>query len=268
LPDNLHLKSLKNDPASQHFCIAAFQGIMIAVIQNAQRTPSAMTEKISMQFLLRQTIWARELTPEQMARVEAETIEQFVPKGGLVCRKGEVVDCWIGVIEGLVKINNLSMDGKSVTFAGVHAGGWLGEGSLLKQEPRKYDVTALRDSRIARMPARTFKWLLDTSLPFTRFLLMQLNERLGQFIGMVEVDRLLDVDARVARCLAALFNTYLYPGTNTLLQISQEEIGYLSGTSRQRANQALQVLEKEGLLKVDYGGIQVLDVEGLRRFRA
>lgn len=226
------------------------------------------TEKSSLKELLRETIWAQSLTPEQMARVEADTYEQQIPKGGYVCRKGEPCDCWVGVIDGLVKMNNLSPEGKSVTFTGVPRGGWFGEGTLLKQEKRKYDVVALRDSRIARMPAKTFMWLLDNSLPFTRFLLMQLNERLGQFIGMVEFDRLLDVDTRVARCLAALFNNHLYPGTDTLLQISQEEIGYLSGASRQRANQALQVLEKEGLLKVDYGGIQILDLEGLRRFRA
>lgn len=225
-------------------------------------------DKTSFKEALRQTIWARTLTPEQMARVEADTIEQFVPRGGYVCRKGEKVDAWLGVIEGLVKMNNLSPEGKSVTFTGLSAGGWFGEGTLLKNEARKYDVTALRDSRIARMPARTFNWLLDNSLPFTRFLLMQLNERLGQFIGLVEFDRLLDVDARVARCLAQMFNAHLYPGTETLLQISQEEIGYLSGASRQRANQALQLLEKEGLLKVDYGGIQILDLEGLRRFRS
>ncbi|OWW18780.1 Crp/Fnr family transcriptional regulator [Noviherbaspirillum denitrificans] len=225
------------------------------------------SEKPEFKEVLRHTIWASDLTPEQLARVEADTVEQFVPKGGYVCRKGEMVDAWIGVIDGLVKMNNLSPEGKSVTFTGVPKGGWFGEGTLLKQETRKYDVVALRDTRIARMPAKTFMWLLDNSLPFTRFLLMQLNERLGQFIGMVEFDRLLDVDTRVARCLAALFNSHLYPGTDPLLQISQEEIGYLSGASRQRANQALQVLEKEGLLKVDYGGIQILDLDGLRRFR-
>jgi CRP/FNR family transcriptional regulator, cyclic AMP receptor protein len=42
----------------------------------------------------------------------------------------------------------------------------------------------------------------------------------------------------------------------------------LSGASRQRANQALQLLEKEGLLRLDYGGIRVLDLEGLRHFQA
>jgi CRP-like cAMP-binding protein len=217
---------------------------------------------------LRQNIWARDLTEQQIARVEADTVEQSVPKGGYICRKGEYADAWIGMIDGLAKMNNLSPEGKSVTFTGLAAGSWFGEGTLLKKEARKYDVVALRDSRIARMPAKTFDWLVENSLPFTRFLLMQLNERLGQFIGMIEFDRLLDVDARVARCLASLFHAHLYPGTDTLLQISQEEIGYLSGASRQRANQALQALERAGLLRVDYGGIQILDLDGLRRFGA
>ena len=217
---------------------------------------------------LRATIWGRALTAAEMARVEADCFEQFVPKGGYVCRKGEVTETWVGIIEGLVKINNFSPEGKSVTFTGVPPGGWFGEGSLLKNEARKYDVMALRDTRVARMPRATFDWLLDASLPFTRFLLMQLNERLGQFIGQVESDRTLDVDTRVARCLAAMFNSHLYPGLEKVVQISQEEIGYLSGASRQRANQALQLLEKEGLLRLDYGGIRILDLEGLRHFQA
>jgi len=35
----------------------------------------------------------------------------------------------------------------------------------------------------------------------------------------------------------------LYPGTNRLLRISQEEQGYLAGFFRQRANQGLKTLE-------------------------
>jgi len=84
----------------------------------------------------------------------------------------------------------------------------------------------------------------------------------------VENDRLLDLNTRVARCLASMFNSHLYPGVDTLVQLSQEEIGLLSGSSRQRANQALQVLEKQGLLRLDYGGIRVLDLDGLRRYEA
>ncbi|TAK43373.1 MAG: Crp/Fnr family transcriptional regulator [Betaproteobacteria bacterium] len=214
------------------------------------------------------SIWARELAPQQRLRVLAETTERSVPEGGFVCRRGEAVEYWIGVVDGLVKISSVSPEGKAVTFTGVPPGGWFGEGSLLKADPWKYDAVALRPSQVALVPRATFAWLLDSSIAFNRFLLMQLNERLGQFIGMLETDRLLDPDARIARCLGMLFNPHLYPGVERRLQLSQEEIGYFSGISRQRTNQALRALEAAGLLKLEYGSVTVLDVEGLRRYGA
>jgi len=54
---------------------------------------------------------------------------------------------------------------------------------------------------------------------------------------MLEKERSRGPEARVAQCLAALFNPQLSPGTERTLQISQEEIG-LSGLLRQRVNHA------------------------------
>lgn len=211
--------------------------------------------------------WGPLLSSAELARVAGEMIEKRIPAGAPACRKGEPVEAWIGVIEGLVKMSSLSPEGKPVTFTGVPAGGWFGEGSLLKYpEPRRYDVIAVRESRVAYLPRASFNRLLDTHIGFNRFLLKQINERLGQFIAVIETDRLLEPDARVARALAQLFNPLLYPHTAAFLQLSQEEIGLLSGVSRQRANQALQVLEKAGLVKVEYGGVRVLDVDGMKTF--
>jgi len=220
----------------------------------------------SLHALLQASPWARTLPPRDLGRVEAETATRVCSPGTLVCRKGEAVEAWIGVIDGLVKMANVSADGKPTSFVGVGSGGWFGEGSLLKDEPRRYDIVALRESSIAYMPRSTFMWLLDTSMPFNRYLITQLNERLGQFIGMVEHDRLLGPEARLARCLASMFNPHLYPGIGPALPISQEEIAQLAGLSRQRANQALQRLEQAGLLHIDYGGITVTDLDGLRNF--
>ena len=215
---------------------------------------------------LAQTLWARCLSSEQLARVTQEITERFIEAGAYVCKKGDPVEHWMGVTDGLLKMSSVSPEGKAVTFTGMLAGGWFGEGSLLKTEVRRYDVVALRDSHVAFMPRATFTWLLDTSIAFNRFLLTQLNARLGLFIALVEYDRMLDTDARVARCLASLFHPDLSPASSLQLQISQEEIGYLCSTSRQRANQALQVLEKAGLLQLDYGGLTILDLDGLRQF--
>ena len=212
--------------------------------------------------------WTEHLSADELQRVASEVIERKVTAGGYVCRKGEPVQNWIGVIDGLVKMSNLSADGKLTTLTGVPTGGWFGEGTLLKDELRKYDILALRDSRIAYMPRATFNRLLDSNLGFNRFLLMQMNERLGQFITLVESERLLEPDARVARSLSVLFNPVLCPNIGKRIQISQEEIGLLCGFSRQRINQSLQVLERAGLLKVEYGGITVIDLNGLQRFGA
>uniref|UniRef100_UPI00333F7459 Crp/Fnr family transcriptional regulator n=1 Tax=Castellaniella defragrans TaxID=75697 RepID=UPI00333F7459 len=192
-----------------------------------------------------------------MARVEAGTIIEH--KGGVAC-------AWIGVLDGLIKVSVCNADGKMASLTGVPSGGWIGEGSLLKHEARKYDVVALRQSTIARLRGETFYWLLDNSIPFNRYLLQQLNERVAQFIGKAEYDRLLAPDARVARCLAELFNPLLYPSDSMRLEITQEEIGYLARISRQRTNQALRALEAAGLLKVEYGAVQVLDLGGLKRY--
>ncbi|HMG24056.1 MAG TPA: Crp/Fnr family transcriptional regulator, partial [Kofleriaceae bacterium] len=178
----------------------------------------------------------------------------------------EPVDHWIGVIEGFATITMANAAGKLLNAMVVPAMGWFGEGSMLKDEPRRYDAVAVRDSLIAYMPRSTFRWLVDNNIGFVRFLLVQLNERLGQFIGTVESDRLLGPDERVAHCLASMFNPILYPGMPSVLQISQEEIGNLVGLSRQRVNRALKTLEDAGLLQIDYGGIRVKDVAGLFRF--
>ena len=216
--------------------------------------------------MLRASSWTRSLAPAELERVARETIVRDLPVGVPVCRKGEPVEHWIGLVDGLVKMTSVSPEGKTMTFTGVTSGGWFGEGSLLRDKHRRYDVVTLRESRVAYMPSATFHWLLDSNIGFNRFLLIQLNERLAQFIAMVEHERLLEPDARVARSLAGLFNPLLYPDQATDVQLSQEELGYLCGVSRQRVNQALQRLEKAGLLKVDYGRIRIVDLDGLRSF--
>ncbi|MEN4923068.1 Crp/Fnr family transcriptional regulator [Achromobacter spanius] len=210
--------------------------------------------------------WFRVLNAEQQSRVERDLSVQQVVAGSIIERKGELAQAWIGVLAGLVKVSVGNSEGKVASLTGVPAGGWIGEGSLLKREIRKYDIVALRDSVVARLPGATFDWLLDTSIPFNRYLLHQLNERVAQFIGKAEYDRLLDPDARVARCLAELFNPLLYPGMGMRLTITQEEVGYLARVSRQRANQALRKLEEAGLLKVEYGAVRVLDLDGLKHY--
>jgi CRP/FNR family cyclic AMP-dependent transcriptional regulator len=65
----------------------------------------------------------------------------------------------------------------------------------------------------------------------------------------------------VARSLAALFNPVLYPGVGEVLRITQQELAYLVGLSRQRVNEALAALQARELIRIEYGGVRVLNLD-------
>ena len=208
--------------------------------------------------------WLRVLAPTERERATREvTVANALP-GDYLCRSGRPVTYWFGVVEGLLKMSSDNAQGHTMTFTGVPSGGWFGEGTALKRESYRYNIQALRKSVVAGLPVDAFHRLLDNSIAFNRFVMDQLNERLGQFIAAREIDRMSNPDARVARSLAALFNPILYPGVGKILRITQQELGYLVGLSRQRVNEALATLESQGMIRVEYGGLRVLDLQGLR----
>lgn len=208
--------------------------------------------------------WLAHLQPHERERaLQALQVGEALV-GDYVCRVGRPVTYWFGVVAGLLKMNSEDADGSTMTFAGLPPGGWFGEGTAIKHEPYRYNVQALRKSVVAGLPVETFDWLLDHSIGFNRFVMHQLNERLGQFIAARAIDRLSDPDVRVARSLAALFNPALYPGVGEVLRITQQELAYLVGLSRQRVNQALTALQAQGAIRVEYGGLRVLDLAALR----
>jgi len=210
--------------------------------------------------------WLTLLRADERARALADLRVAEVAPGELLCRIGRPATFWFGVIDGLLKMSNDSERGIPITFTGVPPGGWFGEGTLLKREPFRYNIQALRRSVVAGLGIETFHWLLERSIPFNRFVMQQLNERLGQFIGAREIDRLTDTDTRVARSLASMFHPVLYPGVGPALRITQQELGYLVGLSRQRVNEALHALQSEELIEIGYGGVRVLDLDGLRGY--
>ncbi len=208
--------------------------------------------------------WLAFLDDKQRERAMNDLDVTVAEPGDYVCRTGRPVTYWFGLVEGLLKMSSDNAYGQTMTFTGVPPGGWFGEGTVMKRETYRYNIQALRKSILAGLPVDTFDWLLDNSIGFNRFVMGQLNERLGQFIAAREIDRMTNPDIRVARSLAALFNPVLYPGVGEVLRITQQELAYLVGLSRQRVNEALTNLSDQGTIKVEYGGLRVLDIHALR----
>lgn len=214
---------------------------------------------------LAQIPWMHLLSPDEQREVLPQIVVSDPQPGDYVCRVGRPVTYWFGVISGLLKMSSDNESGQTMTFTGVPPGGWFGEGTVLKRESYRYNIQPLRPSVVAGLPVETFHWLIDHSLGFNRFIMNQLNERLGQFIAAREIDRLTNPEIKVARHLAALFNPVLFPGVGEVLRITQQELAYLAGLSRQRVNEALRSLQARQLIRVEYGGLRILDHDGLKR---
>ena len=213
---------------------------------------------------LRAIPWMQALTLSERDRAcDALCVTEALP-GDTICRIGKQATYWFGLVDGLLKMSNDDSQGPVITFTGVAPGGWFGEGTVLKREVYRYNIQALRKSRVAGLPSDTFHWLIEHSLGFNRFVMLQLNERLGQFIAAREIDRLSDPELRVARSLANLVNPVLYPSVGEVLRITQQELAYVVGLSRQRVNEALASLQEQGMIRIEYGGLRVLDLAGLR----
>ena len=215
--------------------------------------------------VLRTAGFAAAIGEEALRRLRREMHERHVEAGAHVAWKGDVVEHWAVVIDGMVKIEAAAADGRKTTLLGITTGGWFGEAALLGDGRWPFDVIATRATRLGLMPRAAFERLLGTSIAFNRFLLGQFNARLSQFVRRCEHLRFSEAGEHVAHCLAELFDAHLYPRTERRLALSQEEVAHLVGISRPTANRALHELERQGVLSVAYGSIVVHDPEALQR---
>ena len=103
------------------------------------------------------------------------------------------------------------------------------------------------------MPRATFTWLLDTDIGLQPLPAHAVERAPRPVHRVVEHDRLLDPMPASALAGRAFSIPLFYPDQATDIQLSQEELGYLSVFPRQRVNQALQVLEKS---RAHQGGIR------------
>jgi CRP-like cAMP-binding protein len=100
--------------------------------------------------------------------------------------------------------------------------------------------------------------------------MLRLNaRRIRQLYGLVEDLNTLPLRARLAKQLVHLVRSYgvasLADSSETRigLQLAQEELAQLLGASRQRVNQELKSLEREGTIRIEPAGLVVRDRQTL-----
>lgn len=218
------------------------------------------TTSTTSRFLAAQP-WFASLGHAMQAQLGDRVVRTKGKKGAVLLQANvPVVGCY-AVLSGLIKVQTVPVKGRSSSFLGVACGDWFGEGSALKDEHRRYEVIALRDTELLCLALAEFHQLRATSIEFNQFLVSQLNLRVSQAMALIEATRLRTPEQRVALSLSRLFWN-----RTRKLSLSQDELANLVGVSRQTANRALQLLAQRGLVTLEFGRVDIADDDALTRF--
>ena len=204
--------------------------------------------------------WFSALTAEQQVAVEAQVFTTTAQRGAVVLPANERTQGWYGVMRGLVKISGRATTGRRSDFLGVAQGEWFGEGAVLKNELRRYEVVALRDTELLCLPSDVFHHLHASSLAFNQSVVACLNLRLSQAMAMIEAGRTRSPEQRIALSLSRLFWS-----RTRQLDLTQDELASLAGMSRQTANRVLNLLQEQGVIALAMNRIKVLDDTALAK---
>ena len=96
---------------------------------------------IAADYLKRIAAWSRELTDREIEVARAGIVEKSYAANEHIFVRGDAFDYWTGIVTGLARMGTVSSGGKAASFAGLTAGAWFGEGSVLKSEPRRYEAS-------------------------------------------------------------------------------------------------------------------------------
>ena len=187
----------------------------------------------------------------------------------MIAARGDPPEVWIACAKGAVRVSSTSVSGKQITLTYVEPGIWFGDVSIFDGERRTHDCYAHGETTILNVARADFRKILPQHAEFYEALLRLQSRRIRQLYGLVEDLNTLPLRARLAKQLNHLVRSYGTPSLSDAkairisLQLAQEELAQLLGASRQRVNQELKQMEREQVIRIEPGGLVVLDRDAL-----
>ena len=175
------------------------------------------------------------------------------PAGTVLMTQGEPMR-FIGLIrEGRVELST-RRGARRVVLQVLHDGDVFGDIPFLCEMPPPFGARALTDVSVVRIEGDDPLRIIQTNPNVCHRMMFSLASRLQRTQRrLLEVTR---VDLR-RQIIALLLDES--EDRETVVSLSQRTIGEMLGASRQRVNQILRALEREGAVTLSYGRVEVLD---------
>ncbi len=210
---------------------------------------------------LNNNLWYSQLEPSFQQFILEHSHMLEVLKDQSIFLSGDTFNGLYAVLEGAVRLGYIDIQGKEAVAAIAEPIMWFGEISLVDQQPRSHDAITVQKSVILHLPSANLQLLLQQHPQFW-FHIAQLTSQKLRFAFLELISfQTQNIKQRLAQRLLFILNGYgnhLSIEQNSI-HLSQEQLAQMLVCSRQTVNQELQELEKQGVLKVAFRKIEILD---------
>ncbi|GAB5343327.1 MULTISPECIES: Crp/Fnr family transcriptional regulator [Pseudomonas] len=195
----------------------------------------------------------------------AHARQRQLAAGQYLFKRGDPPCGLYAVLDGTLRISAVNEHGKEAVLSQVELPYWFGEICLFDGLPRTHDACAVGPCTLLQVPQRALLNILDETPQYWRDLALLMSQKLRlSFIGLEHLS-LMPASVRLAHRLLMIVEGYgdIQPSRSSV-QLPQEDLAAMLSLSRQTTNALLKDLQTQGIVRLGYGEIEILDAQRLR----
>ncbi len=198
------------------------------------------------------------LTQHQAESVADAVVKRRFKRGEVIVEQGKKSDFLAIVLTGRARVVTTDSRGREVILATMNPGDYVGEMSLIDNQPHSASVRAEIQTDVLILGRAEFARCLPENTSMAYAVMRGLVQRLRQADRKIESLALLDVYGRVAR---ALLETAREDPDGRLVirdRVSRQDVAKMIGASREMVSRVMKDLEDRGFIEVDEDGNTII----------
>ena len=189
-------------------------------------------------------------------------------QGQRLFAQGDIGHAMYCVVSGAISAGRQREDGKEALLTLIEAPNWFGEITLFDRKERTHNAVAISNSVLVELSGEMLDQILAAQPAYWQYFGQLLTGKIRILLDQAEDLVLRTTAQRLAKRLwmIAMSNGELVGHSRRVLDIQQEQLAMMLFITRQTTNQILKNLERHGLIKLVYGGVEIIDLEGLQQY--
>ena len=197
------------------------------------------------------------LTNEQAQAVADSVVKRRFRRGELVVEQGRKSNALFILLNGRARVLTSDSRGREVILAVLEAGDYVGEMSLIDNEPHSATVRAEVQTDMLVLARADFARCLPENSSLSYGVMRGLVRRLRNADRQIESLALLDVYGRVARTLLEMAEQ---DGEQKIIRnkVSRQDLAKIVGASREMVSRVMKDLEERGMVQTQENGSVII----------